>query len=123
MKSLHERLPRKATVVIALTVSALAMSVSFLLVDNVSTHHAVAYFANSTGLYEGDPVAIAGVPVGTIDKIAPDGDRVRIEFSIDGDYSVPRTSKLPSSHPPWLPGATYSSHPRTQVETLWTTGL
>ena len=89
MKSLRQRLPRAATVVIALTVSALAVSASFLLVDNVTTNHAVAYFVNSTGLYEGDPVAIAGVPVGSIDKIVPDGDRVRIEFSIDGDYSVP----------------------------------
>ena len=89
MKSTWRRLPHTSPTVIVLVAGALAISAAFLLVDKASTNHAVAYFANSTGLYEGDPVAIAGVPVGSIDKIAPDGDRVRVEFSIDGDYAVP----------------------------------
>ena len=32
---------------------------------------------------------ILGVPVGRVNEIIPEGDRVRVEFEYDGDYDVP----------------------------------
>ncbi len=49
----------------------------------------VAYFNNSNGIFVGDEVRILGVPVGRIDKIEPQPQRVKITFSYDGKYQVP----------------------------------
>ena len=49
----------------------------------------VGYFDNSTGVFPGDDVRILGVPVGKVDKIEPQPERVKIWFSIDRKYKVP----------------------------------
>ncbi|WP_370501052.1 MCE family protein [Mycolicibacterium sp. jd] len=51
--------------------------------------HVVAYFENSNGLYLGDEVRILGVPVGAIDGIEPQPERVKVTFWVDDDYKVP----------------------------------
>ncbi|MDA3657824.1 virulence factor Mce family protein [Mycobacterium xenopi] len=51
--------------------------------------HITGYFANSIGLYNGDDVVILGVPVGRIEKIEPQPDRVKIQFWYDNKYKVP----------------------------------
>ena len=51
--------------------------------------HVVAYFGNSNGLYVGDEVRILGVPVGKVDGIATEADRVRVSFSYDDANKVP----------------------------------
>jgi phospholipid/cholesterol/gamma-HCH transport system substrate-binding protein len=48
-----------------------------------------AYFDNTNGLYAGDDVRILGVPVGKIDKIEPQPQRVKVEFWINAKYKVP----------------------------------
>ncbi|AFC47678.1 virulence factor mce family protein [Mycobacterium intracellulare MOTT-02] len=53
----------------------------------------VGYFANSTGLYNGDSVVILGVPVGKIEKIEPEPDRVRITFWLNDKFKVPADVK------------------------------
>ncbi|KZS70078.1 hypothetical protein LAUMK35_01766 [Mycobacterium pseudokansasii] len=53
----------------------------------------VAYFKNSNGIFVGDEVRILGVPVGKIDKIEPQPERVKITFSYDAKYQVPDTAK------------------------------
>ena len=53
----------------------------------------VAYFDNSNGIFAGDEVRILGVPVGKIDKIEPEPDRVKITFWYDGKYKVPADAK------------------------------
>lgn len=55
----------------------------------VNRVNVVAYFASSNGIYVGDDVTIRGVPVGVIDAINPEPDRVRISFHYDGTYKVP----------------------------------
>ena len=55
----------------------------------VNRVNVVAYFASSNGIYVGDDVTIRGVPVGVIDAIDPEPDRVRISFHYDGTYKVP----------------------------------
>ena len=53
----------------------------------------VAYFDNSNGIFVGDEVRILGVPVGRIDKIEPQPERVRITFWYDDKYQVPADAK------------------------------
>ena len=53
----------------------------------------IGYFANSTGLYNGDDVVVLGVPVGKIEKIEPQPDHVRITFWFNDKYKVPADVK------------------------------
>ena len=55
--------------------------------------HGVAYFKSVTSVYEGDKVRILGIEVGTISKIIPEGDRVKVEFSYDSKYDLPQDVK------------------------------
>ncbi|KLL96041.1 hypothetical protein NJ76_20035 [Rhodococcus sp. IITR03] len=47
-----------------------------------------AYFEDSYGLYPGSPVTIRGISVGTVDRIEPDGARVRVDMTV-GDRELP----------------------------------
>jgi phospholipid/cholesterol/gamma-HCH transport system substrate-binding protein len=49
----------------------------------------VGYFDNSTGVFPGDDVRILGVPVGKVEKIEPQPERVKIWFWFDRKYKVP----------------------------------
>lgn len=53
----------------------------------------VGYFDNSNGMYVGDHVLIRGVPVGKIERIEPEPDRVKISFWYAGKYQVPVDAK------------------------------
>uniref|UniRef100_UPI0035CA1682 MCE family protein n=1 Tax=uncultured Mycobacterium sp. TaxID=171292 RepID=UPI0035CA1682 len=53
----------------------------------------IAYFDNSNGIYVGDYVEILGVPVGKIEKIEPQPDRVKISFWYDKKFKVPADAK------------------------------
>jgi phospholipid/cholesterol/gamma-HCH transport system substrate-binding protein len=63
------------------------------MVNGVGRTNVVGYFANSTGIYNGDDVVILGVPVGKVDKIEPEPDRVKITFWYDDKYQVPADAK------------------------------
>lgn len=53
----------------------------------------VAYFANTNGLYEGDDVLLLGVKIGTIDRIDPHGDQMKVSFHIESSVQIPREAK------------------------------
>jgi phospholipid/cholesterol/gamma-HCH transport system substrate-binding protein len=55
--------------------------------------HLVAYFDNSNGIFVGDEVRIVGVPVGEIERIEPEPQRVKISFWLDDQYKVPADAK------------------------------
>ena len=55
--------------------------------------HITAYFDNSNGLFRGDEVRILGVPVGAIDAIEPEPNRVKISFWVDGTVKVPAEAR------------------------------
>ncbi len=48
-----------------------------------------AYFERAVGLYESGDVEVLGLPVGTIDEIAIEGERVRVEMTIRDDVPLP----------------------------------
>ena len=45
-----------------------------------------AVFATATSIYPGDEVRVAGVKVGTISSIQPDGDRVKLTMRVGPRY-------------------------------------
>lgn len=53
----------------------------------------IGYFDNSNGIYVGDHVVIRGVPVGKIEKIEPEPDRVKISFWYHDKHNVPADAK------------------------------
>ena len=58
-------------------------------VADINRRSVVAYFANTNGLFVGDEVRILGVRVGLIDKIEPQGERVKVAFWYDAAQKVP----------------------------------
>ena len=84
-------LPRKSVIVAALAV-VLALTgayVGFQLYRKFTTNTVVAYFEQANALYPGDDVAIMGVQVGSVDKIEPDGDKMKVTFHYQSKYKVP----------------------------------
>lgn len=52
-----------------------------------------AYFSSATAIYPGDEVRVAGVRVGTIESIEPDGAHARMRLSVDRDVPIPADAK------------------------------
>ncbi|MBI3228128.1 MAG: MCE family protein [Mycolicibacterium cosmeticum] len=52
-----------------------------------------AYFPSATAIYPGDEVRIAGVTVGKIDAIDPQGDQAKLTLRVDHGISVPVDAK------------------------------
>lgn len=48
-----------------------------------------AYFPTATAIYPGDRVRVAGVKVGTIDSIEPDGTQTRLTMTVDHGVPIP----------------------------------
>jgi phospholipid/cholesterol/gamma-HCH transport system substrate-binding protein len=55
----------------------------------LTTTTVVAYFPETLALYPGDKVQIMGVRVGSIDKIEPAGDKMRVSLHYSNKYKVP----------------------------------
>lgn len=52
-----------------------------------------AYFTSATAIYPGDEVRVAGVRVGRIESIEPDGAQARMRLSVDRDVPIPADAK------------------------------
>ena len=52
-------------------------------------NHLTAYFAGAVGLYEGNSVRMLGVDMGTVTKIQPMGNQVKVDFEYDRSVAVP----------------------------------
>jgi phospholipid/cholesterol/gamma-HCH transport system substrate-binding protein len=69
---------------------------SALLAGSVLAYHKVfgprsisAVFTTATGIYKGDEVQVAGVKVGSVAGISPQGTSVRLEMKIDRGVKIP----------------------------------
>ncbi|MFV1365486.1 virulence factor Mce family protein [Mycolicibacterium elephantis] len=88
------RLPQvsRATLIIGTLVVVLAVVAAFVgynLYKRLTTNTVVAYFTDTLALYPGDKVQIMGVKVGSIDKIEPAGDKMKVTFHYDNKFKVP----------------------------------
>jgi phospholipid/cholesterol/gamma-HCH transport system substrate-binding protein len=81
---------RTALVVGTVVVLAIAGGlISWNVYQKLTTNTVVAYFPDTLALYAGDKVQIMGVPVGAIDAIEPDGDKMKVTFHYDNKFKVP----------------------------------
>jgi phospholipid/cholesterol/gamma-HCH transport system substrate-binding protein len=90
MRSPKARIGLAVVLVVALIAGVVIVVRS---VSNIGRNHIVAYFNNSNGLFKGDEVRILGVPVGEIDTIEPQAQRVKITFWVNDKYKVPANAK------------------------------
>jgi phospholipid/cholesterol/gamma-HCH transport system substrate-binding protein len=86
MKTRNARIGLAVALVLALVGGIVIAARSLSTMDRT---HITAYFDNSNGLFRGDEVRILGVPVGAIDAIDPEPNRVKISFWVDDTVKVP----------------------------------
>jgi phospholipid/cholesterol/gamma-HCH transport system substrate-binding protein len=88
----HLRLLSRAALIIATLVVVLAVLAGFVglrLYHKLTNNTVVAYFPEANALYAGDKVQIMGVRVGSVDKIEPAGDKMKVTFHYNNKYKVP----------------------------------
>lgn len=85
---------RKSFIVAALAVvvALVAAYGGWKLYRVMTTNTIVAYFTQANGLYPGDEVTIMGVAAGSVDKIEPAGDKMKVTFHYQKKYAVPATA-------------------------------
>jgi phospholipid/cholesterol/gamma-HCH transport system substrate-binding protein len=84
----------RTALAVGLVLAALAGSVVVLRsIDHADRTRITAYFENSNGLFIGDEVRVLGVPVGAVETIEPQPDRVKITMWVDDKYRVPAEAK------------------------------
>jgi phospholipid/cholesterol/gamma-HCH transport system substrate-binding protein len=94
----------RAGLAIALAVTLTAgVVVALRSSEQVRQAHAVAYFANSNGVFVGDEVRILGIAVGKIERIEPQGTRVKISFWYDATTDVPADANAVLLSPSLVP--------------------
>ena len=89
-------LPRYARIAVAVVLAVVLVGGVLTLTTSgaaANRVHVVGYFANSNGIFVGDEVRILGVPVGKIEKIEPQPQRVKISFWYDEKFPVPADAK------------------------------
>src|ERR1700752_3027264 len=82
----------RASVIIGTLIVILALVaaiVGYNLYKKLTTNTVVAYFPETLALYAGDKVQIMGVQVGSIDKIEPAGDKMKVTLDFDNNFKVP----------------------------------
>ncbi|MBA2955726.1 MCE family protein [Nocardioides sp. MAH-18] len=81
---------------IFIVVTTLATSVLVVTIGNLTfapTHEYRAVFVDATGVVKGDDVRIAGVKVGTVQKVAVvDRDRAQVTFTVDEATTLSRAT-------------------------------
>ncbi|SRX92264.1 Mce-family protein Mce2D [Mycobacterium tuberculosis H37Rv] [Mycobacterium shimoidei] len=77
----------------------------------LTTTTVVAYFSQALALYPGDKVQIMGVRVGSIDKIEPVGDKMRITLHYNNKYKVPANATASVLNPSLVASRTIQLSP------------
>lgn len=96
LRTLHGKVRARGLIAVGLlcaVVLGTVLAVGWRVYTAVTTTSVTAYFQSTTGVFVGDDVKIMGVNVGSIDKIEPDGDRIRVDFHYDSKYQVPADAK------------------------------
>jgi phospholipid/cholesterol/gamma-HCH transport system substrate-binding protein len=91
MASLTQRAPWIRYVAVAVVLIVVVAGIYLL--TGGGTRSGTAYFKSAKSIYPGDTIEILSMPVGQIDKITPDGDKVRVDFHYSSKYSLPANVK------------------------------
>jgi phospholipid/cholesterol/gamma-HCH transport system substrate-binding protein len=81
--------PRRVIGSLVVVLALVAGFVGWRLYQKLSNNSVVAYFPAANALYSGDKVQIMGVRVGSVDKIEPAGDKMKVTFHYANKYKVP----------------------------------
>lgn len=99
-------------------VIAVLLATAFVVIVRPPGRSVVAYFTSATAVFEDNAVKVLGVDVGTIDRVAPEGTRVRVEMTIDDpDLILPADARAVVISPSLVTGRyvqltpTYSGGP------------
>ncbi len=76
-------------VIVALVIAAAIV----MFTDSSGQKTVTAYFPRTISVYEGSEVRVLGVPVGAIDKVEPEGTRVKVTMHYDEDVKIPADAK------------------------------
>lgn len=87
------RAVRIVTAIALVAIIAVALIVVVIPWGGTAKTTYVGYFANTNGLFVGDEVRIAGVAVGTVDKIEPRPTDSKVTLSVESRYPVPADAK------------------------------
>lgn len=91
MRARRPRLTRALSVTfVALLVAAAAF---ILRQEFFGPKSITAYFSSATAIYPGDEVRVAGVKVGTIRSIEPQGTQAKMVLAVDHDVPIPADAK------------------------------
>ena len=104
----------RAAVIIGTLVVVLALVAAFVgwqLYKKLTTNTVVAYFPETLALYPGDKVQIMGVKVGSIDKIEPAGDKMKVTFHYEYKYKVPANATASILNPSLVSSRTIQLSP------------
>ncbi|MEU9477470.1 MCE family protein [Streptomyces sp. NPDC048191] len=71
------------------TALAVAVALGVVLWPHSDPVKVTAYFPRTVGIYPGSDVRVLGVRIGEVDKITPEGGRVRVELEYDRGHKVP----------------------------------
>jgi phospholipid/cholesterol/gamma-HCH transport system substrate-binding protein len=80
---------RRLVGALVVLLALIAGFVGWRLYQKLTTNTVVAYFPAANALYSGDKVQIMGVRVGSVDKIEPAGDKMKVTFQYNNKYKVP----------------------------------
>jgi len=89
----HPRYSRIGLAVLLAVTLVAGLVMVFASTTGAGRVNVVAYFSNSNGVFVGDEVRILGVPVGEIERIEAQPERVKIDFWYDDKYKVPLDAK------------------------------
>ena len=104
----------RAAVIIGIIVVILGIVAAFVgwqLYKKLTNNTVVAYFPQTLALYPGDKVQIMGVRVGTIDKIEPAGDKMKVTFHYENKYKVPANATASILNPSLVASRTIQLSP------------
>ncbi|MGW5257131.1 MCE family protein [Streptomyces sp. NPDC004012] len=76
-----------------LTALAVAATLAVELWPRSGTVRVTAYFPRTVGIYPGSDVRVLGVRIGEVEKITPEGDRVRVQLEYDKGRKVPADAR------------------------------
>ncbi|GAB3399723.1 Mce/MlaD family protein [Flindersiella endophytica] len=89
MSTLLTRWTKGVHIVAVVVAVAVLATMVWALWPDPPQRHLTAHFGRTVGLYAGSDVRVLGVPIGTVDKVTPEGTSVRVEMSYDAKYKLP----------------------------------
>jgi len=86
---------KRRRLIAATVVAATVIAATIFAIDHIwrSPTTIFAYFANTIAIYPGDQVRVAGVTVGTIESMAPQGEQTKMTLKVDHGIGIPVDAK------------------------------